>query len=407
MVSVLFVDDDVTGLLALREAFGSCTQDWETAFVPGAQVALQIMAERPVDAVVTSARLSGMSAASFLGHTKTEYPRTARIALSSPDDRDAATTTLAVANQCLSRACKPELLTRTIEHTTRLHERLFSDATRRMVAEIGTLPSLPANLLALDAALSDEDCSLGRIAEIMSNDVAMTAKVLQLVNSSFFGLRWEVRDLRQAVAYLGVGTLRDFAMAGAAFRAFTPSPLLSADWLPGFTTHSLAVADATGHLVRTSVAQCEANVAGTLHGIGELVVAERAPAKLMAIAEEAPGSESPDEVEIRHIGTTFPVIGGYLLSAWGMSYRIVEAITCQREVWTGPRRDPELSDVVHVADYMAAGRQASADQEATGEAKPRATCPWVGSTELDDDYLERTGLLGAVRLYNQGFLQLL
>jgi DNA-binding NarL/FixJ family response regulator len=105
MVSVLFVDDDAACLRALREAYDNYAHGWETLFVPGAGPALDTMADRPVDAVVTSARLSGIGAASFLRLTKQQHPRTARIALSNPGDRSAMLRTLPVANQCLSRSC--------------------------------------------------------------------------------------------------------------------------------------------------------------------------------------------------------------------------------------------------------------------------------------------------------------
>jgi hypothetical protein len=111
-------------------------------------------------------------------------------------------------------------------------------------------------------------------------------------------------------------------------------------------------------------------------------VAERAPAKLVEIAGEVAEGADPDDAEIRHMGTTYPVIGGHLLSLWGMGYNIVEAITCQREEWPGPPRDYQLGDVVQVAHHL------------------------VGSVDMDEGYLERVGLLANVRLYNQGFLKL-
>jgi DNA-binding NarL/FixJ family response regulator len=107
MVSVLFVDDNIMGLRGLRETFSGCNESWETAFAPGAEVALHIMAERPVDAVVASTRLSGVSAANFLRMAKVQFPKTARIALSNPGDRGAMLSALPVAKQCLSKACGP------------------------------------------------------------------------------------------------------------------------------------------------------------------------------------------------------------------------------------------------------------------------------------------------------------
>jgi HD-like signal output (HDOD) protein len=414
MVSVLFVDDNQASLQALKEAFGSCDDSWDTAFVPGGDVALHVMAERPVDAVVASAPLTGMSAASFLRLTKLKHPRTARIALSNPGDKGAMLSTLPVANQCLSKTCGTEALARVVKHTTSLQTRLFSEATQKIVAEVGALPSLPSTLAAVDAALAEEDCSLGRVAEVMSSDVAMVAKILQLVNSSFFGLRTEIRDLRQAVAYLGIEALRDFALAGSMFRAFTPSPVLPSDWLNLFNAHSLAVADTMTQLVRTSTAKCEANVAGMLHDIGELVVAERAPNKLIEIAREVSAGASRDDAEVRHMGTTYPVIGGHLLSLWGMGYNIVEAITCQRELWTGPAREYQLGDVIVVADHLVGSvtrdlREripATAGRGLPDRAPALPVCQAVSSADLDHDYLERVGLLANVTLYNQGFLRL-
>jgi len=409
VVSVLFVDDDASCLRALKDTYSACAE--ETLFVRGAGAALDAMAERPVDAVVASARLSGIGAAALLRTTKREHPRTARIALSAPGDRTAMLRTVPVANQCLSRACGPEVLARVLERTTNLHGKLFSDATARLAAEVGTLPSLPASLVALDAALSNDECSLAQVAEIVSQDVAMAAKVLQLVNSPYFGLRSEIRDLRQAVAYLGIETLRDFALAGAVFRAFTPSPLLPDGWLESFNAHALSVADGAAHLVRTSLAQCEASMAGMLHGIGELVVAERAPNKLLAIAVEVTGGAAADDAEVRHIGTTFPIIGGYLLSEFGMGYPIVEAVTCQREVWEGPSREPQLADVVRLGDYLAAQDRAVAryeeefvNDEATSMAPDDWVCPSSQVMEIDEDAEERVGLLGAARIYRQGLV---
>jgi HD-like signal output (HDOD) protein len=411
MISVLFVDDTEAGLGSLRKSFASCLEKWKAAFV-GPDVALYMMAEEPVDAVVSSARLARMSAAEFLGLTKERHPGTARIALSDPGDRAAMLRTLPVANQCLSTTCGSALLAEAVERTTKLQSKLFSEATRRLVVDVGELPSLPSNIVAIDAALSDENVSLGQIANIMSGDVAMVAKVIQLVNSSYFGLRVEIRDLRQAVAYLGVEALRDFAIAGAVFRAFKPSPLLPDDWLASFNAHAMAVSDIASQLVRTSAEQCEANVAGTLHDIGELVVAERAPAKLIDIAGEVSNGSLPDEAEIRHIGTTYPVIGGYLLSLWGMGHGIVEAIACQRETWSGPAREPGLADVIHVADCITASRMLRGDDDRVttdgrppGGADSAPVCQASTVIGVDEDYQERVGLLGAVRLWEGSSLR--
>jgi HD-like signal output (HDOD) protein len=143
------------------------------------------------------------------------------------------------------------------------------------------------------------------------------------------------------------------------------------------------------------------------------------PAKLLAVADDVAAGSSPDDAEIHHLGTTYPVIGGYLLSQWGIGYNVVEAITCQREAWAGPARGPALGDVVRLADYLVANRLTAAEQDVSLLSQPgvvnqlgandRASAPVCqasGLIEADEEYQERVGLLGAVRLYDQGCLRL-
>lgn len=406
MVSVLFVDDNASGLRNMRETFDRPTLQWDAAFLPGPGAALEIMEERPVDAVVASSRLVGMTTAEFFRLTKSIYPQTARIALSDPADRGAMLSTLPVANQSLTRACGPEVMARVVDKTSRLQADLFSPAVRRLVAAMGPVPSLPDNLLALDMALADEDCSLGDVADIIARDVALVGKVLTLVNSSFFGLRTRVYDVRQAVAYLGIETLRDFAMASEAFGALAKNPRLSDRWLAAVNNHSMAVADVAGRLVRTSAAQCGANVAGMLHDIGELVVAQYDPGLLEAVAWDLRDGCPVETAEMEHIGMTVPVIGGHLLSVWGIGNHVVEAVTYQREERPGPQREADLADVVHVADYAAVRMVAPIDLTDEGGPTPGTRgLPWVcpsGQTEVGMGYLERVGLLGAINSLRRG-----
>lgn len=398
MVSVLFVDDNVSELQHLRVLFSACDESWDSAFVPGAEVALFLMEERPVDAVVASTTMSDMPAAAFLRTTKERYPKTARIALSAPGDKGAALRALPLANECLAKNCGALTLAGVVQRTTSLQRRLFSEQTRQLVSQVGALPSLPKSVAALDALLTDDNCSPAQVAEVMSSDVAMVAKVLQLVNSPYVGLRAEIKDMRQAVAYLGVEALRQLAIAGSAFRAFLPDPSLACQWLSAFNAHSTAVASVMSQLVKNGP-KSEAHVVGTLHDIGELVVAERAPDKLGLINADLEQGASPQEAESGHLGTTFPVIGGYLLSEWGMSHGVVEAITCQRELRHGPPGQPELRDTLRVADDLVA-RATQVEHALSGAA---AVCRASSARPLDEGYAGTVGLGELVLAHRLGF----
>ncbi|HET9060937.1 MAG TPA: HDOD domain-containing protein [Acidimicrobiales bacterium] len=400
MVSVLFVDDNVSALQELRGLFAACDDGWDAAFVPGAEVALFLMEERPVDAVVASTTLTDMPAATFLRETKQRYPRTARIALSAPGDKGGALRALPVANQCVAKNCGAAALAGIVQRTAALQQKLFSEETRALVAQVGSLPSLPSTLAAVDALLGDDDCSPGQVADVMSADVAMVAKVLQLVNSPYFGLRAEIKDLRQAVAYLGIESLRQLAVVGAAFKAFVPARSLPQGWLPAFNAHSVAVASTVAQLAR-GCPKSEAHVVGTLHDIGELVVAERAPEKLALIAGELAQGVAPDDAEARHLGTTLPVIGGYLLSEWGMSNSVVDAITCQRELHQGPPKSPALRDALRLADELVAREAQSGDPRGPGSRV--SVCNASLASPLPLNYARLVGLDDLVLAHGYGF----
>ncbi len=384
MLRVLFVDDDIPNLHAMQRHFGGYADGWEAAFVPGADVALFVMSERPVHAVVVSSGLSEMSAASFLRLTRERHPATARIALAGPGDRGHSPRTLAVANRRLSADCGPEVLFGEVRRVAGIQHRLYGDATRRLVRSVGALPSPPTVVMALDAALGEEDCSPAEVADIVSGDVAIVANVLKLVNSAYFGLRAEVHDLRQAVAYLGVEALRDLAIAGALFRAFAPGTDLSPEWLDCFNAHAAQVAGLASQMVPPPL-RAEAHVAGMLHGIGELVVAERSPDRLAEVAADIAAGATPDEAEERQLGTTYPVVGGYLLSSWGMGYNLVEAVTSQRRLYLGHPRPAELADVIRVADDLVARLPAT-------EVCQPPVCQASSVQPLVDGYAERVGL---------------
>ncbi len=437
MVSVLFVDEDLGALDDLRKMCAQRCNDWLPAFVRGGAAALERMDIAPFDAVVAGGRLVDMEGPAFLRRAKQAKPETVRISLTNAGDPGAAMRSLPVAHQCLTKPFEADVLIQVVERATELQSLLNSDATRRMLGQVGDLPSLPANLAALDAALCDEEASLGDVAKIVTRDVAMSAKVLQLVNSSFVGLRSTVRDLRQAVAYLGVETLRSLTITTEVFRVFNPSELLPGGWMERFNEHSLEVAEIAGRLVRTSAAQYEASVAGLLHDVGELVVADRAPTKLCEILSQVSAGRPSPEAETELLGATFPIVGGCLLSLWGMNYRVVEAVTRHREHWEGRQRDPELADAVHVADALTStghtspqyqpgpdipvGVLPSHEGQLGSEGAPAGGAIGLATVEgpvlavaevceprhmvdLSDEYLERVGLLGAVRMFRSGSL---
>ena len=241
MVSVLFVDDNLAGLEILRERFGGCNDSWQMAFVPRAKRPARYGGQggRRPGGQQPPHRHDGRPA---VPGQQVGAPPGGALGSSEPNDRGAMLSTLPVANKCLSNVCGTEILNLTVEHTTKLQAKLYSDATRKMVADMGGLPSLPATLSAMDEALADESTSLGQVADIISGDVAMAARARQLVNSSSTACGPRCGTSAKRLPFWALKPCAKWPWPGPAFRAFTPSSLLPPDWLASFNSHSLVVA---------------------------------------------------------------------------------------------------------------------------------------------------------------------
>lgn len=96
----------------------------------------------------------------------------------------------------------------TVARALALRELLSDQSAQGLVSKTGSLPSLPSLYEQILAELHSPDPSPQRVVEIMARDVAMTAKILQLVNSAFFGLFREVTHPAEAVRYLGIQTVK-------------------------------------------------------------------------------------------------------------------------------------------------------------------------------------------------------
>jgi putative nucleotidyltransferase with HDIG domain len=192
------------------------------------------------------------------------------------------------------------------------------------------VPSLPTNYQAIRAELDCPEPSLARIGEVISQDVAMTAKILQLVNSSFFGLARRVSSPADAAALLGLSTVQGLVLSAGIFSDLDQGGLgdFSADEL---MNHSLSVA-ATARAIAASMSKeralaDDAFVAGLLHDIGKLVLAASFKGRYCEALASTRGTGLPSTtVETEQFGANHADIGGYLMNLWGLPSVLVEAI---------------------------------------------------------------------------------
>lgn len=351
---ILFVDDEQDVLDALRNLLRKQCREWDIVFALGGREALEIMAQSPVDAVVSDMRMPGMDGADLLTEVKRLYPATARIVLSGHAQHEMAVRAMRVSHQYLSKPCDAETLRRVIQRTADVCMMLADPALRDGVGSIESLPSLPDTYWALDRAIRDPNSNADDIAAIVESDPAMSAKVLQLVNSAYFGLPQQVSSIGRAVSYLGVDLLKGLTLAT---HLFSPQESISA--VPGFSPRRLQnEALLTGRLAERFLADPRhremALMGGLVHDIGHYVLAMVMPERFARTIQVAAATGQPDfKVEKELLGVSHEEIGAYLLSLWGLPFGIVETVAYHHQL---PQQveptDIEAIVAVHVAGLL-------------------------------------------------------
>lgn len=323
LTRVLFVDDEQRILDGLRLGLRQRRKQWEMVFVPSPQNALELLKQEPFDAVVTDMRMPRMDGAEFLAQVTSIQPETVRIVLSGQMDETAASRAAQVAHRFLAKPCDIATLDATIARTLAMRALLISPAIRVAIGGMGTLPSPPKTCLTLQRALHEE-WSMSDVAQVVESDVAMASKVLQLVNSSFFGVPRTLASVAQAVAYLGVNSLRSLITAQAMFQAFAG---VDARALERMQESSLLSARIARSLLKDRHQAEIAATAALLHDVGALALSTRLPAEYAALCRDATARGVPlERCEREQFGTTHAEVGAYLLGLWGLPFEVIEAV---------------------------------------------------------------------------------
>ncbi len=357
MKRVLFVDDDSSILDGLRRLFRQKRDVWEMTFALGGAEALRHIETETFDVVVSDMRMPGVDGGAVLEAVRRTHPATVRLILSGNSSGDAALCAMGTAHQFLAKPCDPAVLEQVLARICGLRDILADPALRTLVGGVSSLPSPPSTYWALVQVLSDPEASIRCVAEIVERDTAIAAKVLQLVNSSFFGRPRRVTSLEDAISYLGMSLVRGLALSHEALRLFQPCTACRFD-VEAFQSHSLRVAGLAKRFTPGSPEHENAFVAGILHDVGKLVLATRIPARLASAIEVSEASGRPlHEVEWSTHGVSHAEVGGYLLGIWGLPHVIVEAVTLHHRPHVAESGGVGVLAAVHAADAFDRARR--------------------------------------------------
>ncbi len=329
VVRVLFVDNDRHFLGELELAFRSAPGAWSIVLAMSVAEATDQLSRGAFNVVVADAGMRGAGGTPFLDIVADRQPVAVRFLLSNQHGLQALGRNDS-AHQHLAKPLHAGAVFDRLVQTLKLGQRLSDPSLKSVVSRLKSVPSLPPVFMAIMTELRNEEASARKVGELVAKDGGMAAKILQLVNSPFFGFRMRVAEPSQAVQLLGLETVRGLVLSMHVFEQIDLRTV-SRFRLWKVWRHSLATAGFARVIAERQHAGAdevgETFTAALLHDLGKLILAGSLPDDYGVIVEQAEADKTPTWVIERDmIGTTHADVGAYLLGLWGLPPAIVEAV---------------------------------------------------------------------------------
>ena len=388
---ILFVDDEPMLLKGLQRILRKMRPEWDMAFSSSGKEALDILGQQPMDVIVSDLKMPEMDGMQLLTEVKTRHPEVVRIILSGHLEHEMTLQSVQYAHQNLSKPCDAEILKQTLGKLFALRDILADESVKKIVAQIESLPSLPAIYSEIIEEMHSEDPSIKKVGDIISKDLSMTAKILQVVNSVFFGLPRKISSTQEAVVLLGLETIRALVLSVKIFAEFSQKKF---SWfnIDELFSHSISVSTYAKTIVKKEkLGQDLINkslMAGLLHDLGKLILATNFQEPYKEILATAEGADRNLWVlENEAFGTSHAEIGAYLMGLWRLETPIIEAIAFHHCPANSMSQNMGLLTAVHVGNVIDHLGQSSTN----------------GDTELQYDvqYLDILGLTDRISEWRQ------
>jgi len=311
MIRLLFVDGDTTFLTDLEQRLQPHRHEWDMHFSDSASAAIEQIGATTFDVIVTDA-VDGETiteGTTLLAHMVTAQPAAVRIVMS----RDGLAPTFASkAHQVLPKPCDPALLRSVILRSIDLRNRLSDPEVLEILGSMKSLPSPSTAMVELRRVLDTPSVDTAAVAKVVSTDIAMSTKLLQIVNSSFYGLSRTVDDPAEAVRLLGSHLVGEILLTVGLLDAVASRDKALESQLQSMRDRSVARADLASALAeragRASTVVRRVWNGAFLLDIGHMLLL---------------GTDHEHDPEAERLHAT---IGGALLAMWGLPQQLVETV---------------------------------------------------------------------------------
>ncbi|MFK8081627.1 MAG: HDOD domain-containing protein [Granulosicoccus sp.] len=339
MTTIILADSDETVLGELLDSLQSVRPDWQFVGLSRGIDVLQRANTENDNCIVTDVDLPDMSGFELLSKLQANYPDIVRITLTHDLEQRAELEISRLTHRFINRAVCTDTLVSAIESSLRLQQLLCAEPLKRSMSDIGSLPSLPEIYQEMISELTSPQSSLSNVAKIIESDSALTATVLKIVNSAFYGLNQRIESVSQGVALLGVHLIKNITLTAKVFAQFDGG-VQQLDKLRRLNDNANRNGALTNQMARLAgLARPDvdhAQIAGMLSNIGEV----------FSLSDKT--NARTDQAEA--IATELQ--GAYLLKLWLLPEPVIEAVALQYESTLRPSTATTPLTILHAIRYL-------------------------------------------------------
>ncbi|HEX4378322.1 MAG TPA: response regulator [Steroidobacteraceae bacterium] len=377
MMRLLFVDDDALAREQIRRELSHARLHYDVVLVDSGAAAMAALGHGEFDAVISDLRMPAMDGPELLTQVRERFPAVVRVCMSGAMDDTDFLRVMPVTHQFLSKPIVGDALREVIDRACSLNSILQNQGIRTLIGRLNALPATARTFQELSDAMTEPTTHTADISRIVAKDTALSVKVLQIVNSSYFGRRSTITSIQAAVTFVGMEMIKSLALSACVFNALDASPAASR-LMQDIQSRSLRKAHFARNLMKDSRHADEAFTAALLLDIGQAVLALCSPEMFAEVIQIARETNRPwHDVETEAFGVAHPEVGACLLGVWGLPLELIEAVAYHHNPSTVKHAQTAMLTAVHVADAVI---DATADQ------------PEKLLNRLDAAFVARTGV---------------
>jgi len=330
---VLFVEPQGQVLCDLPSGISQSEDEWQGLYVKTAEAALDIISQRRISMIVTSFGTDVNSCKKFFQTMFSQAGPTIPFVLLLENVNDQLTDCVDSVHLSISAHCEGIEITKEIQRGLTIWEQIQDNIPlASLLVKLNKLPTPPALYFDLRDELESSNCSTATVANIISRDQAIIVKLLNVVNSGFYGVPRSIVDLKQAISLLGTELVLGLVLTTYLFDSL-PLPGLNLDML---WKHNLTVSALAKHIAAEQGGDRDvidaSGVAGLLHDLGSLILLANLPTQYHTIIRQAAGDENVLlDLEYEHFGTAHPEIGALALRLCNLPDNVIEAVALHHQ----------------------------------------------------------------------------